>query len=118
LDDIVFRGTLSLEQGGAREGGQCGVGISISLDKLIAAAEGDEENEWASKGPVDAVICSLGHHPMAKEKIILMREFLSHGIHSSILGGSQVSIFKLRRGLINRASCQCTKYINSFSLST
>jgi len=86
---------MSLE-GNTREAGQCGVGISISLDKLIAAANGDEENDWISKGPVDAVVCSLGHHPMAKEKINYMKELLSHGVHCCVLNGSQVSIRNIK----------------------
>lgn len=90
---------MYLEQDGTIEGrddAPCGVGISISLDKLIAGydPEEDEENnlgrEWTQKGSVDVLVCALGHYPMIKEKIDMMKELLAHGIHASILDASQV----------------------------
>lgn len=96
---------MYLEQDGNVEGGRddapCGVGISISLDKLIAGFAVDEEDEnntigkeWTRSGSVDVLVCALGHHPMIKEKIDMMKELLLHGIRASLVDASQVNGIK------------------------
>ncbi|CAL8138262.1 unnamed protein product [Orchesella dallaii] len=65
------------------------VGISISFDKLVAGYDGEDCSEWQRRGTVDAVICSVGHHPLSKEKLELMKELWAHGIKCSVLECSQ-----------------------------
>ncbi|ODM97010.1 Eukaryotic translation initiation factor 2-alpha kinase 4 [Orchesella cincta] len=92
-----FRGALALESEltaatASKEHysqSQCAVGISISFDKLVAGYDGEDCSEWQRRGTVDAVICSVGHHPLAKEKLELMKELWTHGIKCTVLECSQ-----------------------------
>lgn len=69
---------------------QSGVGISISLDKLVAGLEKEERDRYGANRTVDAIICSMGHHSMSREKITIMKDFLSHGIQCIVLDEAQV----------------------------
>lgn len=102
-----LRSALALESDAAaalssKEYSRCGVGISISFDKLVAGYDGEDCSEWNRVGTraVDVIICSVGH-PLSKEKLELMRELWSHGIKCAVLECSHVK--SKRFCLINKS---------------
>lgn len=82
----------------SKEFSQCGVGISISFDKLVVGYDCEDRGDlhnWDRRGIVHAVICSAGHHTMSKEKLELMKELWKHGIKCTVLECSQVRMASL-----------------------
>ena len=71
---------------------QYGVGISISLDKLISGIEMDDTTLELKgfRGSVDVIICSFGNYSLKREKVSLMKEFWSLGISCILLDASEV----------------------------
>lgn len=68
---------------------QSGVGISISLDKLVQAIQ--KENEEMPKcDNLDVVVCSVGIKPLLKEKSQLLKRLWSLGIRYVLIEASSV----------------------------
>ncbi|CAG7836539.1 unnamed protein product, partial [Allacma fusca] len=84
-----FRSTLEMYGQTSKDITQSGVGISISLDKLVAGMYTEDREKIGAVRIVEVLICALGHHPMSKEKITIMKDFLAHGIQCSLLDESQ-----------------------------
>ena len=69
-----------------REVNQAAAGISISLDKIVSVLQ--DENVSPS---VDVIVCSVGNHPMTREKAAVIRDLWAAGIKSSLVDNLQVT---------------------------
>jgi len=87
----IYRSKLEISGNASKEFSQYGVGISISLDKLVAGFDGEETVPIGRQGSVDVLICSVGHYAFHKEKISLMKEFLDNNVPCAVLDESQVN---------------------------
>jgi len=86
----TFRSTLEVIGLIPKGTKQFGVGVSISLDKLISGLESEElERFRGGSRIVEVVICSMGHHALSREKISIMKDFWAHGISCTCLDGPE-----------------------------
>lgn len=66
---------------------QSGVGISISLDKLVQALQEEQllQNEFENVNNLDVLVCSIGSKPMVLEQCKILRDLWAAGIRCSLI---------------------------------
>ncbi|XP_055957482.1 eIF-2-alpha kinase GCN2-like isoform X1 [Patella vulgata] len=74
---------------GIGESSPCGVGVSMAFEKIVAAVmENLEENPCSH----DIVVCSVGHNPMWKERLNIVKDLWSAGLRAEVLYDSIQSL--------------------------
>ncbi|XP_045185726.2 eIF-2-alpha kinase GCN2-like [Mercenaria mercenaria] len=62
---------------------QSGVGVSVAFEKIVTAML--DQPEFQPPSAYDVLVCTIGHKPMEKERMNLVRELWSAGLKTEIL---------------------------------